>query len=392
MAEIQSMTEAITMLGKALGEELVKGRESTTAVQFQLTAELQRMQQNMQLVAKQLQDLVPETSTALSASLVGRLKTFSGAEDDYHSWEQHMELVFAAMQITDEQKLSLARTCLTGVALQWAQELSSTEQDLTWKKLKEKMSERFVPRNQAFYLRAELKKLRQTGSIQDYIYEFNKLTAKINAAKVGIFEGHLTQVEKMSSFLDGLNAKTRIAMLYKQPTSFEKLVELALAHSQAFDGQTTNGATTNRPEPSSMDLDVLRHSNKEHSNTEEDAEKDEDVEDYLAYLRWKKAKTPHKNQRTTQSTKEKKTHESSLHLRNSAYGKSEKGRSEAKKEATCHRCGAQGHFAAECFTSTEKVKAYHAFLKKKNASMRKENSSINNLQLNELEPSSGGEL
>ena len=64
-----------------------------------------------------------------------------------------------------------------------------------WDILKKELKDQFLPTNTAWMARESLKKLRQTGSIKDYVKEFSSLILDIK---------DMSKVDKLFNFMSGL--------------------------------------------------------------------------------------------------------------------------------------------------------------------------------------------
>jgi len=300
-----------------------------------------------------------------------QLPVYDGKED-LSAWISELTIKFTALGIIqDAERIAWCKTALSGVALQHVQMLTDPEGDqpiTTWTALMRALEDRFIPKNQCFYLREKLAELKQkSGDIQRYLYDFNALTAKINATKVGNNSGALSEVEKMYAFLQGLHPKTKQAMLQKNPTDLARLVELTLIHEQALHTVTSN--VTSNParvvrQASTDDLarqleqlriNVVQLQQQEQQNdggstlpggkpedeqyataSEESEEEEEDLN--------VNAFTNHKFQKGSQSFNPQPFRNKRKMIRRGFIKK----KLPYKTIAVCARCGTSGHYASEC--------------------------------------------
>jgi hypothetical protein len=65
----------------------------------------------------------------------------------------------------------------------------------TWESLKRELKEQFLPNNTSWIAREDLKKLRQDGSVRDYVKKFSSLILDVD---------NMSEEEKMFNFLSGL--------------------------------------------------------------------------------------------------------------------------------------------------------------------------------------------
>ena len=64
-----------------------------------------------------------------------------------------------------------------------------------WEILKKELKDQFLPTNTAWMARESLKKLKQTGSIRDYVTDFSSLILDIK---------DMSEVDKLFNFMSGL--------------------------------------------------------------------------------------------------------------------------------------------------------------------------------------------
>ena len=107
----------------------------------------------------------------------------SAKELETFLWD--MEQFFKAAQVADEEKVSITGMYLMGDAkLWWRTRLkgdveSGRPQFSTWETLKRELKEQFLPTNAAWLARESLRRLKQTGTVRDYVKEFNSLMLDI---------------------------------------------------------------------------------------------------------------------------------------------------------------------------------------------------------------------
>ena len=118
-----------------------------------------------------------------------QLPSFDGKADLLTLLEE-LEVKFAALGInSDADRIAWTKTALTGIALEYVQLVTAQNAEHrveTWRDLVAELTQRFVPKNQSFYLRDQLNQLKQKGNdIQRYLFEFNSLVAKLQITKIG---------------------------------------------------------------------------------------------------------------------------------------------------------------------------------------------------------------
>ncbi|RVW61528.1 hypothetical protein CK203_066547 [Vitis vinifera] len=128
---------------------------------------------------------------------------FSGKRDakelDNFLW--HMERYFEAIALTDEAaKVRTATLYLIDTAtLWWRRRFADMEKGIctieTWEDFKREIKKQFYPEDVAYLARKNMRRLKHTGSIRDYVKEFSSLMLEIP---------NMTQEELLFNFMDNL--------------------------------------------------------------------------------------------------------------------------------------------------------------------------------------------
>ncbi|KAL0403933.1 UNVERIFIED_CONTAM: hypothetical protein Sradi_2034100 [Sesamum radiatum] len=110
-------------------------------------------------------------------------------------------MYFQATKVPDAEKVSITSMCLTGDAkLWWQSRLSDDasanwERNETWEVLKKKMKDQFLPCNTSWVARESLRNLRHTGTIREFVKEFNSLILDVR---------DMSEEDKLFNFMAGL--------------------------------------------------------------------------------------------------------------------------------------------------------------------------------------------
>ncbi|RVW63219.1 putative mitochondrial protein [Vitis vinifera] len=128
---------------------------------------------------------------------------FSGNRDakelDNFLW--HMERYFEAIALTDEAaKVRTATLYLTDTAtLWWRRRFADMEKGIctieTWEDFKREIKRQFYPEDVAYLARKNMRRLKHTGSIREYVKEFSSLMLEIP---------NMTEEELLFNFMDNL--------------------------------------------------------------------------------------------------------------------------------------------------------------------------------------------
>ncbi|RVW90120.1 hypothetical protein CK203_035909 [Vitis vinifera] len=128
---------------------------------------------------------------------------FSGKRDakelDNFLW--HIELYFEAIALTDEAtKVRTATLYLTDTATLWRRRrFADMEKGIctieTWEDFKREIKRQFYPEDVAYLARKNMRRLKHTGLIRDYVKEFSSLMLEIP---------NMTEEELLFNFMDNL--------------------------------------------------------------------------------------------------------------------------------------------------------------------------------------------
>ncbi|RVW97945.1 hypothetical protein CK203_021190 [Vitis vinifera] len=115
----------------------------------------------------------------------------------------HMERYFEAIALADEAaKVRIAILYLTDTTtLWWRQRFADMEKDIctieTWEDFKRGIKRQFYPEDVAYLTRKNMRRLKHTGSIRDYVKEFSSLMLEIP---------NMIEEELLFNFMDNLQS------------------------------------------------------------------------------------------------------------------------------------------------------------------------------------------
>ena len=139
---------------------------------------------------------LPETKVISGARSAKELQNFI--------WD--MEQYFTAARVPGADNLNLTKMYLTGYAKFWwrtqnADDVSAVRPRIdTWDKVIKEMRDQFLPSNASWLARDKLKRLRQTGSVGEYIKEFTSLMLDIQ---------NMSDEDKLHNFILGMQGWSR---------------------------------------------------------------------------------------------------------------------------------------------------------------------------------------
>jgi hypothetical protein len=136
---------------------------------------------------------------------------------DTHGWIFKISQFFTYHQTPEEDRITIASFYLDGPALTWYQWMYSNSQIVSWTQFLRALETRFAP---TAYddPKGNLFKLTQSGSVAEYLAEFESLANRI----VG-----LSPMDLLSCFISGLKIEIRREVLAQQPCSLTQAAGLA---------------------------------------------------------------------------------------------------------------------------------------------------------------------
>lgn len=130
-------------------------------------------------------------------------KSFDGVrgakELENFLWD--LEHYFATAHVHTNDKLTIAVRYFRGDAILWWRTKNADDESAnrpkvdTWEKLKDALREKFLPSNSSWVARDRLKRLKQVGSIREYVKEFTSLLLDIQ---------NMSDEDKLHNFISGM--------------------------------------------------------------------------------------------------------------------------------------------------------------------------------------------
>ncbi|WJZ96495.1 hypothetical protein VitviT2T_015177 [Vitis vinifera] len=196
-----SHEEFVSFQGKVLSM-LASMESRIEALTTQMESRDQEVRQELAIYKAAMSARVMATQGA-SRVEVSKPHRFSGKRDakelDNFLW--HMERYFEAIALTDEAaKVRTATLYLTDTAtLWWRRRFADMEKGIctieTWEDFKREIKRQFYPEDVAYLARKNMRRLKHTGSIREYVKEFSSLMLEIP---------NMTEEELLFNFMDNL--------------------------------------------------------------------------------------------------------------------------------------------------------------------------------------------
>lgn len=144
---------------------------------------------------------------------------------DADTWLYEIEEALDLMEVPQRQYVAVAARFLAGKAQQWYRFKTQDHYRFrSWADFRRSFISVYGEPDREWKARQRLTKLRQTGSLSDYVSEFQLLAMKAN-------DNDDSSGQLISRFIDGLRRyQTRQHLAMKRPSSLSKAVKLAREH------------------------------------------------------------------------------------------------------------------------------------------------------------------
>lgn len=236
----------------------------------QLAAVIMNLQQQVQALQAQVAAQAaphPQPAVALpSAKTICRPEMFEGRRqgEKLEEWVYKMDMYLRAMQVPENLRVLTAVSFFQGNAMTWWRALigAADPTTVTWANFVAQLRNEFLPVNSVKVAADKLERLKQTGSVANFVKEFRTLALLIP---------DLSPAEKLRRFLAGLKPRVRMEVDLRNPSTLEEAVTLAeriddltfqaskRLTSSRHDSSFHSSSAQDRPAP--MDLSAMRVSN-----------------------------------------------------------------------------------------------------------------------------------
>ena len=165
---------------------------------------LQTLQEDVSVLKKVVLQGSPRAIEAPPNVQVLELKGFDGTRSakELKNFLWDMEQFFNAALVADKEKVSIISMHLLGDAKLWWRtkldgDAKSGRPQITTENLKQELKKQFLPTNATWLARESLRRLKQTGTVREYVKEFNSLMLDIK---------NMSEEDKLFNFVSGLRA------------------------------------------------------------------------------------------------------------------------------------------------------------------------------------------
>jgi hypothetical protein len=208
--------------------EAIESAERTESLYISLAAETSERLEAAEEAIAILKKAVANTSvgTCMSKPKIPEPKAFGGARSskELENFLWDMEHYFSAAKVRLDEQVNIAVMYLTGDAKLWWRTRSKEDLNAgrpkveTWETLKRELKEQFLPNNTSWIAREDLKKLRQDGSVRDYVKKFSSLILDID---------NMSEEDRMFNFLSGLQPWAQLELRRQKVSDLSSAISAA---------------------------------------------------------------------------------------------------------------------------------------------------------------------
>jgi hypothetical protein len=264
--------------------------------------DMQRLQQVINNQEQQLQQQqVAINNNNNNNNNAGRLKpakpnTFHGGmHSNANLWLAELGTYFVALGVNNNDRTVFALAQLRDSALLWASSLAELQQpqNVTFDRFRQLFLTRFNPITGATQARAELRMLKQTGSVSQYISTFQSIMQRIN---------DMNEADRVDSFIQGLRPSLQLECIKANANNVNDLMNLVqrldtvyrmtYSKQQTYQSHSLPSSSSSSYQSSSSDhmqIDLLDHSSttsisSNEKNTYDNSNENNDDEPSLSYM------------------------------------------------------------------------------------------------------------
>jgi hypothetical protein len=144
-------------------------------------------------------------------------------------WQKAAEKYFRLFTVDPTQQVEYATMHFIGNAAMWLQGIEDQLDKFTWEKLCEKLSKHF-DRDKYQMLYRQAFKMKQTGTVTEYVERFNNLRHHMIA-----YKPDLDPTFFVTRFVEGLVKEIRAVVMIQRPNDLDTAVSLALLQEEIED-------------------------------------------------------------------------------------------------------------------------------------------------------------
>ncbi|KAG6526884.1 hypothetical protein ZIOFF_008971 [Zingiber officinale] len=199
VARFLNLEGSLLHIQESLMEEMAQRRKNNEDLRYKIIVLQRAMASSSEAVPQRPLVRVPEQKSFGGTRSAKELENFL--------WD--MEQYFVAAKVPETEKVTISSMYLIGDAKLWwrtrmVDDANAGRQKIdTWDRLKKEMKDQFLPGNTSWIARDGLKRLKQSGSVRDYVKEFSSLMLDIQ---------NMSEEDKLYNFLYGLQPWAQVEL------------------------------------------------------------------------------------------------------------------------------------------------------------------------------------
>ncbi|KAG6522526.1 hypothetical protein ZIOFF_019666 [Zingiber officinale] len=199
VARVLNLEASLLHIQESLMEEMAQIRKNNEDLRYEIIVLRRAMASSSEAVPQRPLVRVPKPKSFRGTRSAKELENFL--------WD--MEQYFVAAKVPETEKVTISSMYLIGDAKLWwrtrmVDDANAGRQKIdTWDRLKKEMKDQFLPGNTSWIARDGLKRLKQSGSVRDYIKEFSSLMLDIQ---------NMSEEDKLDNFLYGLQPWAQVEL------------------------------------------------------------------------------------------------------------------------------------------------------------------------------------
>ncbi|KAG6517981.1 hypothetical protein ZIOFF_021381 [Zingiber officinale] len=199
VARVLNLEASLLHIQESLMEEMATIRKNNEDLRYEIIVLRRAMASSSEAVPQRPLVRVPEPKSFGGTRSAKELENFL--------WD--MEQYFVAAKVPETEKVTISSMYLIGDAKLWwrtrmVDDANAGRQKIdTWDRLKKEMKDKFLPGNTSWIARDGLKRLKQSGSVRDYVKEFSSLMLDIQ---------NMSEEDKLYNFMYGLQPWAQVEL------------------------------------------------------------------------------------------------------------------------------------------------------------------------------------
>ncbi|CAF1615298.1 unnamed protein product [Rotaria magnacalcarata] len=232
---LESLLERVVQMNMIIIEHMEEQSKQFQTSQLEIRAQQSQILEHLPL--RSSTTITTDSSIATSShfnKINTKPKDYNGTStENVLTWIITLDEILVTRSMNDDEKISLAVSCLDDTALQWFVNLRlKNQRPSSWHEFKDKLKSQFQPIDFQEQLRQQLLKLRQKQSLPDYIHLFRSIVGQVT---------DMDELTQVMFFINGLSINTSLYVQSKHPQTIED----AIREATTYDNVMTVGKNSN---------------------------------------------------------------------------------------------------------------------------------------------------